>query len=263
MTEGFALISIGVKMPIARLTELQKQRFVRQLALPEIGERGQRQLLAGRVLLVGAGGLGSPAGLYLAAAGVGAIGVVDSDKVELGNLQRQIFYGTADIGRLKVISAGDKMRAIHPAVVIQEYPKRLTSRNALAIFKDYDFIIDAVDNVATKWLIAKACHRLKKSYSYGGIFRHIGQTMTIHPGRTACLRCVFAELLPAADAAPRGPLGVVPGVIGTIQAAEAIKHLLSIGTPLTNRLLTFDALEMNMRCVRVNRNRACQLCRAG
>jgi molybdopterin/thiamine biosynthesis adenylyltransferase len=214
-------------------------------------------------LLVGAGGLGSPAGLYLAAAGVGIIGVVDSDKVELSNLHRQVLYITADIGRLKVDSAADKMRAIHPAIDIRRYPQRLTSLNAMAIFKDYDFIIDAVDNAETKWLIARTCQRLKKPSSYGGIFRHVGQTMTIHPGRTACLRCVFADLLPAADATPRSPLGVVPGVIGTIQAAEAIKHLLSIGAPLTNRLLTFDAMEMNMRDVRVNRNRNCPLCRAG
>ncbi|MBU4200108.1 MAG: HesA/MoeB/ThiF family protein [Verrucomicrobia bacterium] len=248
-------------MPIARLPALLKQRFARQLALPEIGDRGQRQLLAGRVLLVGAGGLGSPAGLYLAAAGVGTIGIVDDDTVELGNLQRQIFHATADVGRLKVESAAEKMRAIHPAAAIQVYPKRLTARNAAAIFRDYDFIVDAVDNVETKWLIARACRRLQKPYSYGGIFRHAGQTMTIHPGQTACLGCVFADLLPATDSVPRGPLGVVPGVIGTIQAAEAIKHLLSIGTPLTNRLLTFDALDMNLRWVRVNRTPTCALCR--
>lgn len=243
------------------LTLEQRQRFARQIALPEIGENGQERLLAGRVLLVGAGGLGSAAGLYLAAAGVGTIGIADDDTVELGNLQRQIFHAMADIGRLKVESAAEKIRAIHPAAAIQVYSKRLTSCNAPPLFRDYDFIIDAVDNVKAKWLIAAACHRLGKPYAYGGIFRYYGQTMTIHPGKTACLRCVFADLLPGAGAPPQGPLGIVPGVIGTIQAAEAIKHLLSIGTPLTNRLLTFDALDMNMRCVRVNRNPACPLCR--
>ncbi len=243
------------------LTREQRCRFERQIALPEIGARGQQRLLAGRVLLVGAGGLGSPAGLYLAAAGVGTIGIVDDDTVELGNLQRQVLHATADVGRLKTDSASEKMRAIHPAAVIRTYRERLTSRNASGIFKDYDFIIDAVDNVATKWLIAKICRRLGKPCSYGGITRYQGQTMTIYPGRTACLRCVFAVLPSKPGARIQGLLGVVTGVIGTIQAAEAIKYLLDIGTPLTNRMLTFDALEMNMRCVRVNRNPACPLCR--
>ncbi len=243
------------------LTSEQRRRFERQIALPEIGARGQQRLLAGRVLLVGAGGLGSPAGLYLAAAGVGTIGIVDDDTVELGNLQRQILHTVADIGRLKTDSASEKMRAIHPAATVRAYPERLTSRNAPAIFKDYDFIIDAADNVATKWLIAKTSRRLGKPSSYGGITRYQGQTMTVYPGRTACLRCLFAVLPSAPGARIQGPLGVVPGVIGTIQAAEAIKYLLAIGRPLSNRLLIFDVLEMHVRCVRVNRNLACPLCR--
>lgn len=247
-----------------RLRLEQRQRFARQIALPEIGAGGQKRLLTGRVLLVGAGGLGSPAGLYLAAAGVGKIGIVDDDTVELENLQRQIFHATTDVGRLKVESAAEKMRAIHPAAAIQVYPQRLTARNAPAIFRNYDFIVDAVDNVVTKCLIAKVCHRLGKAYSYGGIARFYGQTMTVHPGKTACFCCVFQALKDTMRRGPlRGPLGVVPGIIGAIQAAEAIKCLLSIGTPLTNRLLTFDALDMKMRCVRVNQNPACSLCRVG
>lgn len=243
------------------LTREQRRRFERQLALPEIGARGQRRLLAGRVLLVGAGGLGSPAGLYLAAAGVGTIGVVDGDVVELGNLQRQILHALADQGRLKTESAAARMRAIHPAAVVREHPVRLTSRNAPAIFEEYDFIVDAVDDAATKWLIAKVCRRLGKPCSYGGVTRYFGQTLTVHPGKTACLGCLFGALPPAPAGRVRGPLGVVPGVIGTIQAAEAIKHVLAIGTPLTNRLLMFDALELSVRCVRVNRNPDCPLCR--
>jgi molybdopterin/thiamine biosynthesis adenylyltransferase len=243
------------------LTREQRLRFERQLALPEIGARGQRRLLAGRVLLAGAGGLGSSAGLYLAAAGVGAIGIVDDDTVELGNLQRQVLHAAADVGRLKTASAAAKLRALFPGLRIRTYPVRLTSRNAAALFKDYDFIIDAVDNVETKWLIAKVCRRLGKPYSYGGIAGYFGQTLTVLPGKTACLGCLFSKLPRAPAIRRRGPLGVVPGVIGAIQAAEAIKYLLAIGTPLTNRLLTFDALGMNLRCVRVNRNPVCPLCR--
>ncbi len=243
-----------------RPTSELRPRFARQIALPEIGPSGQRRLLAGRVLLVGAGGLGSPAGLYLAAAGVGTIGVMDGDVVELGNLQRQIFHAMADVGRRKVESAAAAMRAIRPAARIRMHPMRLTARNAPGIFRAYDFIIDAVDNLATKWLIAGTCQRLGKPCSYGGVLGYFGQTLTVHPGKTACLGCVFGALPPRPAGKPRGPLGVVPGVIGTLQAAEAIKHLLALGAPLTNRLLTFDALEMNVRCVRVRRNPVCPLC---
>ncbi len=245
------------------LTREQRRRFERQVTLPEIGVRGQRRLLAGRVLVVGAGGLGSPAALYLAAAGVGTLGLVDHDVVELANLQRQVLHATADIGRLKTDSAAEKLRALQPAVKIHAIPARLTARNAPAIFRHFDFIIDAVDNARTKWLIAKVCRRLGKPCSYGGIDRYRGQTLTVHPGRSACLRCVFPALSPAAGGRDRGPLGVVPGVIGTIQAAEAIKHLLKLGAPLTNRLLMFDCLDMSFRCVPVRRNPACPWCGGG
>lgn len=247
-------------MTVLALSKSQRQRYARQIALPEIGIRGQRRLLAGRVLLVGAGGLGSPAGLYLAAAGVGTLGIVDDDAVDLGNLQRQICHATASIGRRKVDSAAAALRAINPAVRLKLYSQRLTARNAPSIFGDYDFVVDAVDNLKTKWLIAGACQRLRKPCSYGGIFRYYGQTLTVHPGETACLGCVFGALPGKPAGKTRGPLGIVPGVIGTIQAAEAIKHLLALGEPLTNRLLTFDALAMNVRCVRVRRNPACPLC---
>lgn len=243
------------------LTTEQKARYARHLSLPEIGEAGQAKLQAGRVLVIGAGGLGSPAAFYLAAAGVGTLGLMDSDVVDLSNLQRQILHTTAGLGRLKVDSARDTLRALNPDVVIQTHPVRLTEQNAPDLLAPYDFIIDATDNFASKFLIADACHRAGKPNSHAGIKEFTGQTMTVYPGRTTCYRCVFEkppEETPGMT--PRGPLGVVPGVIGTIQATEAIKHLLGIGKPLTNCLLVFDALAMTFRRVAVQRNPQCRLC---
>ncbi len=249
-------------MKSAHLTESQKQRFARQIALPEIGEHGQQRLLAERVLLVGAGGLGSAAGLYLAAAGLGTIGIVDNDVVELENLQRQVFYTTTDIGRAKTEAAADKIRALHPAVDVRIYSQRLNPDNAKDILSDYNFIIDATDNMETKKLLAEFCHSLNKVYSYGGVFKYYGQTLTVYPGKTACLQCLFADLLMnSQDFIEQGPIGIVPGVIGVIQAAEAIKYFLDLGASLTGRLLIFDACSMQFRNVRVNRNPACPLCR--
>lgn len=246
------------------LTAEQRQRYARHLSLPEIGEAGQERLRAGRVLVIGAGGLGSPAAFYLAAAGVGTLGLADGDRVELSNLQRQILHTTAALGQRKVESASVTLRALNPDLVVHAHPERLTAQNAAALLAPYDFVIDATDNFASKFLIADVCHHAGKANSHGGIREFIGQTMTVHPGRTACYRCVFeAPPEDAPGSGPRGPLGVVPGVIGTIQATEAIKHLLGIGAPLTNNLLVFDALAMTFRRIAVKRHPGCRLCGQG
>jgi len=242
------------------LSSNQSRRYARQLALPEIGEDGQKKLLASRVLLIGLGGLGSPAGYYLAAAGIGTLGLVDGDALELSNLQRQIAHTTADLGKSKVASAARAFAALNPDIRINAHNLCLTAENAPGLFKEYDFIIDATDNFESKFLIAAICHTAGKPYSHAGILKFIGQTMTVIPGQTACLRCVFDKLPPANKEPLQGPLGVVPGVIGAIQATEAIKYLLGLGELLTNRLLTYDALHLQFRAVRINRNPACLLC---
>lgn len=244
------------------LTSQHSNRYARQMALPEIGATGQKKLMASRVLLIGVGGLGSPAGYYLAAAGIGTLGLVDGDALEPSNLQRQIAHTTADLGRPKVESAARAFTALNPDVRINAHNLRLTAQNAPRLFKQYDFIIDATDNFEAKFLIAGACHASGQPYSHAGILQFSGQTLTVIPGKTACLRCVFDERPSDNKAPPSGPLGVVPGVLGTIQATEAIKYLLGIGTLLVNRFLTYDALRLQFRCVRVNRNPACPLCRA-
>lgn len=242
------------------LTDQQRQRYGRHLALPEIGEKGQEKLLQARALVVGVGGLGSPAAFYLAAAGVGHIGLMDGDAVELSNLQRQIVHTTGSIGRQKVESAADRLRELDRAIELTLYPFRLTEANAPDILALYDFVIDATDNFESKFLIARACHAAGKPYSHAGIRQFYGQTMTVHPGKTACYRCVFHEDGVPATAAPAGPIGALPGVLGSIQAIEAIKCILAIGIPLVNRLLTFDALAMETRIVSVRRDPLCPLC---
>jgi molybdopterin/thiamine biosynthesis adenylyltransferase len=245
------------------LTGEQVERYSRHIILSEVGGRGQEQLLAGRVLLVGAGGLGSPAGLYLAAAGVGTIGVIDSDVVDLTNLQRQVLHGTSDVGKPKVESAEASMAEINPDVQIRTYRERLTADNASEILADYDFIIDGTDNFPSKFLVADACHFAGKPYSHAGILRFEGQTITVLPGQTTCYRCVFKQAPPAGavpSCSQAGVLGVLAGVIGSIQATEAVKFLLGIGELLTGRLLVYDALKMRIRTIHVNRNRDCPLC---
>jgi len=236
-----------------------RQRYARQLALPEIGEAGQAKLAAARVLLVGVGGLGSPAGFYLAAAGIGTLGLADGDRLEVSNLQRQIAHTTADIGQLKVASAARTFQALNPDVHVRQHPERLTPANADALLRDYDFVVDATDNFESKYLIAAACHAKHKPYSHAGILQFFGQTLTVVPGQTACYRCVFPDPPPPSTPAT-GPLGAVPGIIGTIQAAEAIKLVTGAGKLLTNRLLAFDALTMQFREIAVRRNAACPLC---
>ena len=192
------------------LTEQQIERYSRHILLPEVGGKGQEKLLAGRVLLVGAGGLGSPAGLYLAAAGVGTIGIVDADTVDLSNLQRQVIHFTGDLGRPKVESAAEKIRAMNPDVRVQTYHQRLTAANALRILAEYDFVIDGTDSFASKFLVADACHFAGKPYSHAGILRFDGQTMTVRPGQTACYRCIFREPPPPGADSSRTPAALRP-----------------------------------------------------
>jgi molybdopterin-synthase adenylyltransferase len=248
------------------LSTEEKERYARHLMLDEVGEAGQERLRAGRVLVIGAGGLGSPAALYLAAAGVGTIGVADGDRVELSNLQRQVIHGSTDLGRAKVESARDRMLEINPGVRVECIGERLTAENIAEFMGRYDFVLDATDNFEAKFLINDACLAAGVSYSHGGILRYKGQTMTVLPGKSTCYRCIFPEP-PEAEVAlscsRAGVLGVLPGVIGVIQATEAIKFLLGIGELLTSRLLTYDALTLRFREVALGRNPDCPACGGG
>jgi len=245
-----------------KLSKTQRERYARTIALPEVGADGQKRICNGKVLITGAGGLGSPAAFYLAAAGVGTIGIADSDSVALDNLQRQILHRTADVGRLKTESARDTLKALNPEIKIETYALRVTDESVPDILRGYDFAIDATDNFASKFLLADACHSARLAYSHAGVLGCWGQTMTVLPGNTACYRCVFDSPPPEGEpsGSPTGILGVVPGILGTIQATEAIKFLLGTGTLLTNTLLLFDALRMRFRRVEVRRNPDCPLC---
>ena len=244
-------------------TEAQLERYSRHIILQDIGVEGQSAIQEGKVLIIGAGGLGSPAALYLAAAGVGTIGIADADLVDLSNLQRQVIHFTKDIGRPKVESAAEKMRAINPDITVNTYCEYLQAANIGPIIADYDFVIDGTDNFATKFLINDACVLAGKPFSHGGILRFHGQTMTILPCRSACYRCVFPVQPPRGSVpscSQAGVLGVVAGMLGTIQAAEAIKFLTRTGTLLANALLTFDAKTMLFRKVEIRANKNCLLC---
>lgn len=245
------------------LTAAQEERYARHLILEGVGVKGQEKLLAGRVLVIGAGGLGSPVLFYLVAAGVGRVGIADGDLVELSNLQRQIIHTTAAIGTPKVASAATALRALNPDVSLVTHHLRVTAENVMALIADYDFVIDATDNFEAKFLINDACVLAGKSYSHGGILRFKGQTTTIRPGETACYRCIFPEA-PESDVAlacsKAGVLGVLPGIIGTIQATEAIKFIVGEGSLLTGRLLTYDSHGMKFREVKLRRNPRCPLC---
>ncbi len=244
-------------------TEEQIERYSRHIILKEVGGKGQKKLLEGRVLIIGAGGLGSPVALYLAAAGVGTIGIADADLVELSNLQRQISHHTRDLGRPKVNSARDKMEAMNPDVRVNTHHERITAANISDIIAGYDFVIDATDNFASKFLINDACVLAGKPYSHAGIHHFVGQALTFLPGHSACYRCIFPEP-PPRDTIPTcsqaGVFGVVPGVIGTIQATEALKYLLGRGELLAGRLLVYDALAMHFRTVPIRRNPHCPVC---
>ena len=245
------------------LTEDQIERYSRHILLKEVGGKGQQKLFDGRVLIIGAGGLGSPIALYLAAAGVGTIGIADADDVDLSNLQRQIIHFTRDIGKPKVESAREKMQAITPEVQVNTYKEWVTSANIMGIIREYDFIIDGTDNFAAKFLINDACVLGGKPYSHGGILKFDGQTITVKPRESACYRCIFPEPPPKESiptCSQAGVIGVLPGVLGTIQATEAIKYLLGIGDLLTDRLLTYNALRMKFREIPIRRKTTCPVC---
>jgi len=246
-----------------KLTEEQINRYSRHILLKEVGGKGQKKLLNGRVLIIGAGGLGSPIALYLAAAGVGTIGIADADEVDLSNLQRQVIHFTADVGKAKVLSAKEKMVAINPELNVVTYETWVSAENIAAMVADYDFVIDGTDNFAAKFLINDACVLANKPYSHGGILQFDGQTMTVTPGQSPCYRCIFPEP-PPKDVIPTcsraGVIGVLPGVLGTLQATEAIKYLLGAGDLLTGRLLTYNALRMRFREVPVKKNPKCPIC---
>jgi adenylyltransferase/sulfurtransferase len=244
-------------------TEDQITRYSRHILLPEVGGKGQKKIAQARILIIGAGGLGSPAALYLAAAGVGTLGLIDGDAVDLSNLQRQVLHHTDDVGRPKVISGKEKIEALNPDVNVMTYEDRLTAKNALDLFSQYDVIIDGVDNFPAKFLINDACYFTRKPLVHGGILRFDGRVFTILPGETACYRCVFKTPPPpglVASCQEAGVIGVLAGIIGTLQATEALKLILKIGKPLTDRMLDFDARRTAFREIRVRRNPNCPLC---
>jgi sulfur-carrier protein adenylyltransferase/sulfurtransferase len=238
-------------------------RYSRHLILPEVALEGQQRLKASRVLLIGAGGLGSPLALYLAAAGVGTIGLVDFDVVDVTNLQRQIVHGSKDVGRPKLESARDRLKDLNPHVHVEGYETRLTSENALEIVRDYDIVIDGTDNFATRYLTNDACVILGKPNVYGSIYRFEGQSSVFATEDGPCYRCLYPEPPPPGlvpSCAEGGVLGVLPGLVGTIQATEGIKLLLGIGEPLIGRLLLIDALSMQFRTMRLRKNPDCPAC---
>ncbi len=244
-------------------TQDQIVRYSRQIILKEVGGKGQRKLLNSKVLVVGAGGLGSPASLYLSAAGVGKIGIIDSDKVDLSNLQRQLLHTNDDIDRPKIESAKEKLLKINPEIEVITYNEKLTTDNALNIVGEWDFVLDGSDNFPTKFLINDACVLKGVPLSHGGVLRFTGMTTTILPGKGACYRCLTPEapplgMIPTCQEA--GVLGAVPGVIGTIQATETLKYLLGAGNLLVGRILFFDALEMCFEEFELKRDPKCQVC---
>ena len=246
--------------------ELSREEFLRygrHLIIPEVGLEGQRKLKSASVLIVGAGGLGSPLAFYLTAAGVGRIGIVDFDVVDLSNLQRQIIHTTKDVGRSKLESAREKLKALNPNVKIETYEMRLTSENALDVIKNYDIVVDGTDNFPTRYLVNDACVFLKKPNVYGSIFRFEGQVSVFYADRGPCYRCLYKEPPPPGlvpSCAEGGVLGVLPGIIGTIQALETIKLILGIGEPLIGKLLLFDALKMKFREINLRKDPECPVC---
>lgn len=245
------------------LNHEQIRRYSRHLIMPEVGLEGQKKLKAGSVLLIGAGGLGSPVALYLAAAGIGRLGLVDFDEVDYTNLQRQIIHGTSDVGRPKVLSARSRILDINPDVEVVLYETRIDSSNALEIMRDYDVIIDGTDNFPTRYLTNDACVLLGKPNVYGSIFRFEGQASVFYAQEGPCYRCLFPEPPPPGlvpSCAEGGVLGVLPGVVGTIQATEAIKLILGTGKPLIGRLLLYDALAMSFEEFKLRKRPDCAVC---
>ena len=244
-------------------TNEQLERYSRHIILQEVGVKGQKKLLNASVLIIGAGGLGAPAALYLAAAGVGTIGIVDADEVDLSNLQRQVIHTTNDVGKAKVKSAAETMEAINPDVTVKTYRTFVDSSNIMDLIKDYDFIIDGTDNFPAKFLINDACVRAEKPFSHAGIIRFKGQLMTYVPGEGPCYRCVFKNP-PPKDAVPTckqaGVIGAMGGVIGSLQAMEAIKYIIGKGDLLTGKLLTYDALKMEFHTIKLPKDDHCAVC---
>jgi adenylyltransferase/sulfurtransferase len=248
--------------PQPELTAADRERYQRHLSLAEFGETGQRKLKAARVLIVGTGGLGSPAALYLAAAGIGTLGLADNDRVDVTNLQRQVLYGTADIGAPKVAQAAARLRALNPEIQIVTHPGEVTAQNALELVDAYDLVIDGTDRLSTRYQVNDACVLRKKMLVSAAIFRFEGQTFSYAPGRGPCYRCVFPSAAEGVtpNCAEAGVLGVLPGILGTIQATEAIKLLIGVGAPLLGRLLMFDALAMRFDEFKVTRRSDCAVC---
>lgn len=248
------------------LTTAQMERYSRHLILPEVGGKGQRRIMAARVLVIGAGGLGSPAAMYLAAAGVGTLGIVDGDRVDLSNLQRQILHTTAGINRPKAESAKETLEALNPEITVKTYATTIKAENVMDLLAEYDLILDGSDNFPTRYLMNDACYFAKKPLVSGSIFKFEGQLMTIKAYEgTGCYRCLFPEppppgLVPNCQEA--GVLGVLAGTIGTLQAAEALKEILGAGDSMAGRLLLYDALRLEFKTVKVRKDPACPLCSA-
>src|SRR3982750_739492 len=253
----------GAAVDAPELTREEVQRYSRHLIMPEVGVDGQRKLKAARVLCVGAGGLGAPASMYLAAAGVGTLGLVDFDAVDASNLHRQVIYDTTDVGKRKLDAARDRLTAMNPSVKVVTHEIALTSKNALDVLKDYDIILDGTDNFQTRYLVNDACVLLGKPNAYGSIFRFDGQASVFAVKGGPCYRCLYPEPPPPGlvpSCAEGGVLGVLPGVIGVIQATEAIKLIAGIGEPLVGRFLIYDALRMRFRELKLRKDPDCPVC---
>ncbi len=244
-------------------TEDEIRRYSRHILLPEVGGKGQKKINGAKVLMVGAGGLGAPVGYYLAAAGVGKIGIVDGDHVELSNLQRQIVHSTEDLGKNKAISARETLLALNTDIEVVTYQERVTSENIFGILEDYEIVVDGSDNFPTRYLVNDACVLTRKPLSHGAVFRFHGQAMTIVPGEGPCYRCLFREPPPpgmVASCQEAGVLGVLPGLIGLIQATEVLKLILGAGEVLKGRLMIYEALEMEFKNIKVQRDPDCPVC---
>src|SRR5580692_398862 len=255
-------LGFPIELP-PQLTDAQRDRYSRHILLPEVGEAGQAKLLQSKVLLLGAGGLGSPAALYLAAAGVGTLGVVDADVVDASNLQRQILHRSSAVGMPKVESAAKAIADLNPDVKVVPHQERLDSSNVDRIFGDYEVVVDGTDNFPTRYLVNDASVFLGKPVVHGSIFRFDGQVTTFIPGKGPCYRCLYPEPPPphlAPSCQEAGVLGILPGLIGVIQATEAIKLVLGRGTPLNGRLLTYDSLRMKFGELKLRRDKSCPVC---
>ena len=257
------MMATTIEAPAPVLSNDEILRYSRHLIIPEVGMEGQRKLKAARVLAVGAGGLGAPIALYLAAAGVGTLGIVDFDVVDFTNLQRQVIHGTSDVGRSKLASAEETIREINPNVRVVPYAAKLSSENALEIFRDYDLVVDGTDNFPTRYLVNDACVLSGIPNVYASIFRFEGQASVLALPDGPCYRCWYPEPPPPGlvpSCAEGGVLGVLPGIMGTLQAMEAIKLILGIGQPLKNRVLLFDALQMRFRELKLRKSPDCPIC---